>query len=306
MKNYLNISLVIPYYNEGSEVIKTIKFILKEDYLPREIILVNSNSTDNTFFIINKFLTNIKLKKINIKNISRGSTLPSTSKNLGIKKSKYNLIAFLDCGVKLKKNWLINQYLFLKKNKLDCVFGKCLFKPNDILNISVILCTYGYNSKHAVIPSSLISKKVFKRIGLFKTRRAGYDWYWINRVKKSKIKYAYSYKITLEYKKFANDINHLSKKIFLYSHNSFEFQPFLKQFIYMSGPVYLLLTIKYVFINILLYYLLKVIQISMKSNINLKEVNLKVLFLIPIISVIIDFSRSLGFYYSKLRKLWTI
>ena len=89
--------------------------------------------------------------------------------SLNIKKfrnkiAKYNLIAFLDCGVFLKKNWLINQYLFLKKHKLDCVFGKCLFKPIDNFNVSVILNTYGYKSTHEVIPSSLVSKRYSKKL----------------------------------------------------------------------------------------------------------------------------------------------
>ena len=202
MKKYLKISLVIPYYNEGKELIRTINSILNEKYLPKEIILVDSTSTDNTFFEVNKFLRTIRLRSIKIKNISKCSIFPSTSKNLGIKIAKYNLIAFLDCGVFLKKNWLINQYLFLKKHKLDCVFGKCLFKPIDNFNVSVILNTYGYKSTHEVIPSSLVSKKVFKKIGLFKPKRAGYDWYWIDTVKKSKIKYSVSQKTTIEYKKF--------------------------------------------------------------------------------------------------------
>ena len=114
MKKYLNISLVIPYYNEGVKVIQTINSVLNDSYLPKEIILVNSTSTDNTFFLVNKFLSNIKIKTIKIKSISKGSIFPSTSKNLGIKNAKYDLIAFLDCGIGLK-NWLINQYLLLKK-----------------------------------------------------------------------------------------------------------------------------------------------------------------------------------------------
>ena len=80
----------------------------------KEIILVNSTSTDNTFFLVNKFLSNIKIKTIKIKSISKGSIFSLYIKNLGIKNAKYDL-AFLDCGIGLKKNWLINQYLLLKK-----------------------------------------------------------------------------------------------------------------------------------------------------------------------------------------------
>jgi len=304
VKNYLKISLVIPYHNEGIEVIRTVKAVLRDNYLPKEIILVDSTSSDNTFNIVNKYLKSIKLKKIKIKNISKGSTLPSTSKNLGIKFSKYNLIAFLDCGVKMKINWLINQYLFLKKKKLDCVFGKCLFKPIDNLNISVILNTYGFKSKHSVLPSSLIKKEVFKQFGLFKSKRAGYDWHWINYVKKSKIKSATSDKVTLEYRNFVKNIMYLPKKIFLYSYNSCEFQPYFKQLIYLSAPIYFFLTTKYILVNFLLYFSLKFIQINRKSKINLKDLNIKILIYIPIIAMIIDISRSVGFYYNKLKKLW--
>ena len=80
MKKYLKISLVIPYYNEGKELIRTINSILNEKYLPKEIILVDSTSTDNTFFEVNKFLRTIRLRSIKIKNISKCSIFPQHQK----------------------------------------------------------------------------------------------------------------------------------------------------------------------------------------------------------------------------------
>ena len=72
----------------------------------------------------------------------------------------------------------------------------------------------------------------------------------------------------------------------------------------MLGPIYFLLAKNYFFINILLYYLLKVIQINMKSKPNFKDMNIKVFLYTPIISLIIDLSRAFGFYYNKFKKLW--
>ena len=158
MKKYLNISLVIPYHNEKQEVLKTLKNVLSKKSIPKEILLVDSSSTDKSFEVVNKFIKEFKNKNIIIKNITKGTKFPSTSKNLGIKFSKYNLVSFIDCGIKLKNNWLFDQYNLLNKKQVDCVFGACYFNPKDALNISIILNTYGYKTTHSVIPSSLFKK----------------------------------------------------------------------------------------------------------------------------------------------------
>ena len=54
-----NISAIIPYYNEDKVIEFTFKRLIEQTLQPKEIIFVNSNSTDNSFItsiIINNYL----------------------------------------------------------------------------------------------------------------------------------------------------------------------------------------------------------------------------------------------------------
>ena len=80
------VSIIIPYYNEKKNIIRTLKKIQKQSYKNFEVILVNSSSTDKSFQIVNNYIKKNRLKKI--LNLSQKTLYPSDSKNLGIKKAK--------------------------------------------------------------------------------------------------------------------------------------------------------------------------------------------------------------------------
>ena len=51
-----NISLIITYYNEEKNIIRTLKKVFSQTLLPKELILVNSGSTDKSKKLIENFL----------------------------------------------------------------------------------------------------------------------------------------------------------------------------------------------------------------------------------------------------------
>ena len=111
----LDISLIIPYFNESKKLNNTLKNILNLSLLPKEIIFVNSSSKDNSNTVLNKLIKKNKNNNIKIYNYSPSSIFPSTSINFGIKKSNYQLIAIMDCDLIIPKNWLEVQFNMLKK-----------------------------------------------------------------------------------------------------------------------------------------------------------------------------------------------
>ena len=210
MNSEYAISVIIPYYNEEKTIKKTLELIKSQSHQPKKILLINSSSTDNTSNLIDKWIIKNKYK-YKYKNIFKNTKYPSTSKNLGIKLSKTEWLAFMDCDLKFKKDWLQNQVKFLKKNNLKIVLGSCYLRGNGLIDACCVAQTWGYKTKIGVIPSSVINKEIFKKLGLFYPSRAGYDRLWINNLKKiykNKVRNNY----TIEY----NNINHSNNLIFFF------------------------------------------------------------------------------------------
>ena len=86
----INISVIIPTYNEEKNISKLIKALLSQSFLPDEIIISDGCSTDNTLKIVHDlFKDNDLIKVINRKGKCRGS-----GRNEGIMSAKntHNLI----------------------------------------------------------------------------------------------------------------------------------------------------------------------------------------------------------------------
>lgn len=145
------LSIIILTYNEEKNIAKQLKKIsnLSKKYL-KEIIIIDSQSTDKTVNIVKSFqkiIKNIRLIKIKKKNFDFGKT-----RNLAVKKAKGSYICFLSADAIPLFNNKIIEYLkedFEIDKKVVCVYGKqlpyekhdyyyqleihCLFNKLDIL-----------------------------------------------------------------------------------------------------------------------------------------------------------------------------
>src|SRR3990167_3030345 len=96
-----NVSFIIPSYNTGQTIGKSIQSILNQKYKGKiEIVVIDDCSTDNSVNLIKKF-KKIRLVQ-NKTNLGLAKTL-----NKGIKSSKYELISIVwgDCVLRTN-NWL--------------------------------------------------------------------------------------------------------------------------------------------------------------------------------------------------------
>lgn len=94
------VSVIVPVYNTGESVKKTIDSILGNTYENFEIIVVNDGSTDNTGELLNK----IKSAKVKIYNKKNGG--PSSARNFGIEKSKGEYLLFVDSDDEIKPEFV--------------------------------------------------------------------------------------------------------------------------------------------------------------------------------------------------------
>jgi len=91
------VSVVIPVLNTDQTVGLTLNSLLSQTYENREIIVVDGGSTDKTKDIVRKYP--VKLIE------SEKKSIPY-QKNLGIKNSKGEIVAFTDADCVVDKNWL--------------------------------------------------------------------------------------------------------------------------------------------------------------------------------------------------------
>ena len=110
------VSIILPYFKKKEFLEETINSILNQTYKNFEIILIddeNSLNSKNFLDKISKKDTRIKLIK-NEKNLGAG-----LSRNIAIRYSKGDYIAFCDCDDLWLPKKLENQLKFIKKNNIN-------------------------------------------------------------------------------------------------------------------------------------------------------------------------------------------
>ena len=126
----MRMSIIICTYNRVFLLEKCINSVLNsmiDDRDDIEIIVVDNNSTDETFYKIDKINTSNGSNMIKyFLNKTQGL---SSSRNLGIIKSSGELLLFLDDDALLDKNCLKNYLYYYEKFGYRCMGGKILPWP---------------------------------------------------------------------------------------------------------------------------------------------------------------------------------
>lgn len=133
VKDYL-VSVIIPCYNAEKFIGETIESVLDQTWTKIEIIVVDDQSTDNSFSIIETLSSQYPDKIRVLKQEKKGA---SAARNLGFQESKGDFIQYLDSDDILGKNKIKSQIEALK----DCdsntvVFGKWTHFSDSILDVN--------------------------------------------------------------------------------------------------------------------------------------------------------------------------
>jgi teichuronic acid biosynthesis glycosyltransferase TuaG len=115
----LKVSVVIPVYNAGSFLVRTLDSIIYQSYPIDELIIINDNSTDNTCQIINDYINSLDKLNFHFERINNEINLgPGISRNKGIELAKNSIIAFCDADDIWDQNKIIDQIKFIDKYPL--------------------------------------------------------------------------------------------------------------------------------------------------------------------------------------------
>ncbi|MFH1230501.1 MAG: glycosyltransferase family A protein, partial [Planctomycetota bacterium] len=188
------ISIIIPAYNRGHLLKRTIESVLTQTFHDFELIIVDDGSTDDTKEVVG----NLQKRDSRIKYIwQKNSGAPARPKNTGIKNSKGEFIAFLDDDDEWLSQKLEKQIqLFRNSQKRNLGFIGCnAFIVNGKNNKTQEYITPRYKNIFRKLLESdfiwssssiIIKRKVFDDIGLFDERlKMADDWdMWIRIARK--------------------------------------------------------------------------------------------------------------------------
>lgn len=302
------VTVVVPYFNESKSITKTLGLIAQQSNPAKEVILVNSSSTDDSFLVVDAWINENQDKFVTwFRNIDKSTYNPGSSKNIGIKMSKTKWIAFMDCGQNFRTDWLERQINYIDSNNLEISFGVVYLKGVNWVDRCVIAQTYGFRCFRPCVPGTLLNKKVFDITGLFlEGRRSGYDMIWQSEVRKLIEKYDVNIDSRIEYDgvNFSDTLLGLYKKSILYSRTALGLKGYNTPYYYIFFLMFIILisfSLPKLLIPILTSYIvfrIFLLPIYKSKAITIyKEHPFESIFGFPITSVIIDCGKLTGYVF---------
>lgn len=124
------VSVIIPTYNRGYIIKKSIESILKQTYKNLELIIVDDNSTDDTKAVVEGFQDK-RVKYVRLET-NKGACY---ARNLGVKLSSGKYIAFQDSDDVWHEGKLEKQKEFIESHNLDVVGCRMAIHLEEGINI---------------------------------------------------------------------------------------------------------------------------------------------------------------------------
>jgi glycosyltransferase involved in cell wall biosynthesis len=128
IKQQILISIILPTFNHAKFLKKAIESVINQSYINWELIIIDNNSTDETFEIVNSYSDpRIIYSKIN------NDGVIAASRNQGIRLSNGSWIAFLDSDDWWNNNKLSRSVEYINEGKFDLIYHDLFLvnKPNQ-------------------------------------------------------------------------------------------------------------------------------------------------------------------------------
>ena len=174
----LMVSVIIPYFNSASTIIRAVESVATQTFTDFEIILVDDGSSDNTHTIVDNYIK--RHDGIYFKHYHQENAGPAEARNLGISKANAKYIAFLDSDDSWVRNKLEIQMKLLAENNIDMLGsninivetnGKIIRKYYIKKQLEYVSFCKLLFKHYFCIPSVVVRKKVLNDIGGFPARQ---------------------------------------------------------------------------------------------------------------------------------------
>ncbi len=177
LSNYPSVAIIVPCWNEGETVSKTVHSLLNLDY-PKDklkIVVVDDGSTDNTWENVQKFKNNPQIELFTKENGGKFTAL-----NFGIDHTQSDLIGCLDADSYVHKDALKKIVTYFENTNTMAVAPSIkLWEPKTVLQLlQKVEYAFGiftrkmYHYMHAIYitpgPFSIFRREVFEKLGPYK------------------------------------------------------------------------------------------------------------------------------------------
>jgi glycosyltransferase involved in cell wall biosynthesis len=158
------ISLIIPAYNAGRYLREAIDSALNQTIVPRQVIVVDDGSTDDTLQIARSYDGAVTA----IPQLNQGSAI---ARNRGLADADQPMITFLDADDRLMPNKLERQLQLLsdRSDAMLCLCRVCDFWSPDMPKTACFSANLTPQFRPGQPTTWLARREVFQRVGTFST-----------------------------------------------------------------------------------------------------------------------------------------
>ena len=195
------ISVVIPVFNREKYISDAIQSVINQSLRPKQIVVIDDGSTDNTEKEIRKFGDSVTY-------ICQKNGGVSKARNAGISAVETEYISFLDSDDVWHPKKLEKQVFEFEKHKnLKITLGLCVV--SDFANGSDIVMDGEKEERtfKLLFGSALIKRSVFNEVGLLEeSLKVGEDTDWFIRAREKKIPFSVHKDVVLFVRKHQSNI----------------------------------------------------------------------------------------------------
>jgi len=144
----MTLSIVIPCYNEEKLIARNFEHILRQTVMPKEVIFVDNNSTDNSLRIAQGFADKFKRRGVDLVVLQEKRQSQVFARILGFKSASSDLIGTLDVDSLICPRWVeIAKNVFSKDKRLIVISGPFNFYNAFVLKnvyFWFVFCSYKF------------------------------------------------------------------------------------------------------------------------------------------------------------------
>ena len=213
------ITVIIPVYNAEEYITQTIESVINQSYTNIEVLIINHCSFDKSNEIINNFcIIDDRLRCITLDNNKGGPAYP---RNIGIRESKGEYVAFIDSDDVWMKDKLKTQLSFMVHNNINfsSTFAVHIDEVNNLiydLNSlkNIVRRKFKYNlsklvkSNFIYTSSVMISKSILNYFNESTSMISVEDYYlWLTIMSSSDTKFGICKKELIQYRLLSNSLS---------------------------------------------------------------------------------------------------